>query len=319
MGRRMSGGEAWAIVEPSTNWTMECTTDCGWTTTSIFSRGMSKSRCDSITSRPLLTRLAELVVTMRPMSQVGWARASWGETSCSSSRVLPRNGPPDAVRISRSTSAAEPERRHWAMAECSESTGTICPSRAAALTRAPPTIRDSLLASASVAPEARAARVGASPIEPVMPLRTTSAVISATRVEASGPVMSSGLYPMSPAARAASSIMRRRAEASPEATPTAWARVWTACRARSSRLLPPALSATTSKRCGAPSTTSIACVPMEPVDPRRTILRGCMIQVSRTAPVRRVRLEVALHGSRGVQQCREVPARRRRVESSAAR
>ena len=64
MGRRMSGGEAWAIVEPSTNWTMECTTDCGWTTTSIRSSGMSKSRCASITSRPLLTRLAELVVTI---------------------------------------------------------------------------------------------------------------------------------------------------------------------------------------------------------------------------------------------------------------
>ena len=106
MGRRMSGGEAWAIVEPSTNWTIEWTTDCGWTTTSILSSGMSKSRCASITSRPLLTRLAELVVTIRPMSQVGWARASCGETSCSCSRVRPRNGPPEAVRISRSTSAA---------------------------------------------------------------------------------------------------------------------------------------------------------------------------------------------------------------------
>jgi len=38
----MSGGEAWAIVEPSMNWTIEWTTDCGWTTTSIFSSGMSK-------------------------------------------------------------------------------------------------------------------------------------------------------------------------------------------------------------------------------------------------------------------------------------
>ena len=174
------------------NWTIEWTTDCGWTTTSIRSSGMSKSRCASITSRPLLTRLAELVVTISPMSQVGWARASCGETSCSSSRVMPRKGPPDAVRMSRSTSAAEPERRHWAMAECSESTGTIWPSRAAALTRAPPTIRDSLLARARVAPDLSAARVGARPIEPVMPLSTTSASISAIRVEASGPVMISG-------------------------------------------------------------------------------------------------------------------------------
>ena len=107
--------------------------------------------------------------------------------------------------------------------------------------------------------------------------------------------------------------MSRRAEASPEATPTAWARVWTACRARSSRLPPPALSATTSKRCGAPSTTSIACVPMEPVDPRRTILRGCMIQVSRTAfCARRCRVSPRAGGSPPLV---DAAGRRRNVEN----
>ena len=35
----MSGGLAWASVEPSTNSTIEWTTDCGWTTTSIASYG----------------------------------------------------------------------------------------------------------------------------------------------------------------------------------------------------------------------------------------------------------------------------------------
>ena len=39
MGRRMSGIESWAIVAPSTNSTMLCTTDCGCTTTSIWSNG----------------------------------------------------------------------------------------------------------------------------------------------------------------------------------------------------------------------------------------------------------------------------------------
>ena len=61
--------------EPSTNSTMEWTTDCGWTTTSIRSNGMSNSRCASITSSPLFTRVAELIVTTGPMSQVGWASA----------------------------------------------------------------------------------------------------------------------------------------------------------------------------------------------------------------------------------------------------
>jgi hypothetical protein len=41
MGSRMSGGEAWAIVAPSQNSTMECTTDCGWTTTVMSSRSTS--------------------------------------------------------------------------------------------------------------------------------------------------------------------------------------------------------------------------------------------------------------------------------------
>ncbi len=74
----IEGGEAWARVEPSVNSTIECTTDWGWTTTSIRSKGMSKSRCASMTSRPLLTRVAEFVVTTRPMSHVGWASASRG-------------------------------------------------------------------------------------------------------------------------------------------------------------------------------------------------------------------------------------------------
>lgn len=41
MGPPMSGGVAWARVEPSVNSTMECTYDCGWTTTSMRSKGMS--------------------------------------------------------------------------------------------------------------------------------------------------------------------------------------------------------------------------------------------------------------------------------------
>ena len=37
MGSFMSGGLAWAIVDPSTKVTIECTIDCGWTTTSMRS------------------------------------------------------------------------------------------------------------------------------------------------------------------------------------------------------------------------------------------------------------------------------------------
>ena len=76
----MVGGLAWASVEPSVNSTIECTTLVGCTTTSMRSNGMSKSRCASITSSPLFTSVAELIVTTGPMSQVGWSSASSGVT-----------------------------------------------------------------------------------------------------------------------------------------------------------------------------------------------------------------------------------------------
>ena len=123
----MSGGEACISVEPSRNSTIECTTDCGWTTTSMRSSGRPNSRWASTTSRPLFTSVALLTVTSGPIDQVGWASASAGVTSASSARVQPRNGPPDAVSTSRRTSSARPPRRHCARAECSESTGTIWP------------------------------------------------------------------------------------------------------------------------------------------------------------------------------------------------
>ena len=55
------------------------------------------------------------------------------------------------------------------------------------LTSGPPAISDSLLASASVRPASSAASVGASPIEPVMPLSTRSHGHWASSVAASGP------------------------------------------------------------------------------------------------------------------------------------
>ena len=74
----MSGGLAWARVDPSTNSTIEWTTDCGCTITVIRSIGMSKSRCASITSSPLLTSVAELMVMTGPIAQVGCAMRLFG-------------------------------------------------------------------------------------------------------------------------------------------------------------------------------------------------------------------------------------------------
>ncbi len=99
----MSGGLAWAMVEPSTYSTMEWITDCGCTTTAMRSKPRSNSRCASITSSPLLTRVAELIVMAGPMDQVGCASAISGVTPAMSSRRMPLNGPPLAVITSRLT------------------------------------------------------------------------------------------------------------------------------------------------------------------------------------------------------------------------
>lgn len=58
-----------------------------------------------MTSRPLLTRVAELIVMTGPIAQVGCARASSTVTWASSCFVRPRKGPPEAVTTSLRTSA----------------------------------------------------------------------------------------------------------------------------------------------------------------------------------------------------------------------
>src|SRR6516165_5609424 len=200
IGIRMSGGLAWAIVEPSVNSTMEWMTDCGWTTTLIFSKPSPNSRWASITSSPLLTRVAELIVITGPMFQVGWASACSGVMPASSARSRPRNGPPLAVSTSRATSPPLPQRSHCAIAECSESTGTIWPGAASPATSGPPVISDSLLARASTRPARNAASVAARPLNPVTALSTTSAGQAATSAMASAPARTVGNGAPPPAA-----------------------------------------------------------------------------------------------------------------------
>src|SRR5699024_3617762 len=118
IGTSIRGGPAWAMVDPSWNSTMEWICCCGCTTTSMSWYGTSNSRCASITSRPLFTRVAELVVTTVPVVKFGCANAWAGVTAASSARLRPRDGPPEAVSTRRRTSALRPERRHGAIALC---------------------------------------------------------------------------------------------------------------------------------------------------------------------------------------------------------
>jgi hypothetical protein len=220
---------------------------------------------------PLLTRLAELIVMTGPMSQVGWAIACSGVTSAISARVRPRNGPPEAVTISLRTSERSPPISAWKSAECSESTGTIWPGLAIALTSGPPTISDSLLARMSTRPASRAASVGRSPMEPVMPLSTEWQGSAAASVAAPGParIRGSGAAPSTAASAARSGVTALSSATATVDTPSRCA-----CSASRPTRLPAADSATTRNRSGLRSTTSTAWVPTEPVEPRITMSRG---------------------------------------------
>ena len=67
----MSGVPIWALTAPSRNWTIECTTEPGWITTSIRPASTPKSQRASITSKPLFISEAESMLTLAPMHQLG--------------------------------------------------------------------------------------------------------------------------------------------------------------------------------------------------------------------------------------------------------
>src|SRR4029077_15324529 len=94
IGRRMSGFDSCALVAPSVNSTIECTIDCGCTTTSMRSKPTPNSSLASITSRPLFISVDESTVIFGPIDHVGWASASSTVAVDSRSAGPSRNGPP---------------------------------------------------------------------------------------------------------------------------------------------------------------------------------------------------------------------------------
>ena len=111
-----------------------------------------------------------------PICQVGWASACAGVTARRSRRPAPERAARGGEHERSSCSGATP-CRHWAIAECSLSTGRMLTAArcAASVTRSPPATRLSLLASARSEPAASAARVASSPAAPTIAFSTTSA------------------------------------------------------------------------------------------------------------------------------------------------
>ena len=186
----MSGVDNCAIIEPSRNSTIECTTLCGCTTTATRSISMSNNQRASIISSPLLKSVAESMVILRPMTHDGCLSARSTVMFLKSSLGVVRNGPPDAVSQSLRTECEGLSSRHWKIAECSLSTAsTRTPCLFASLiTISPAMTRISFDATAMSLPARIAARAGCNPAVPTIAISTMSASGNvASRINPSAP------------------------------------------------------------------------------------------------------------------------------------
>ncbi len=257
MGRRMSVGPNCAFRLPSRKRTAAWIRLCGCTTTPTCDSGRPYRLAHSMTSSPLFISVALSIVTFGPMLHDGCFSACSGVTPLRSAGPS-RNGPPDAVRITSATSAMSSPVRHWNTPVCSESMGTTRPPPTAAAShiRCAAVTIASLVASATACPASSAARVGASPIRPLMAFTTTPVGRLATS--------------------AGSAITRTPGSASracastPASTLTSSGRNSRTCAASNSTLRPAASAVTRQPRSRA---TSSVCVPMLPVLPSTAIPR----------------------------------------------
>ena len=150
-----------------------------------------------MSSRPLFASVAESIVIFGPMFQVGCASACAGVTSASSSAVLPRNGPPDAVSTSAPPARANGPRgtgRQRRVLAVDRKEPPSPRSRAASAS-SPAATRLSLFASASASPRSSVQSVASSPAKPTTALRTTSGSARSSSSVRSPPTCVSGASP----------------------------------------------------------------------------------------------------------------------------
>ena len=254
----------------------------------------------SMISSPLFIRVAESMVIFAPMVQLGCFRASAAVTCSSSSKLRPKNGPPEQVSSSRRTSPRSRQPcKHWKMALCSESTGTISApvSRAADITSSPAHTSVSLLARAMRFFSMMAASVGASPTLPITAVTTVSASGSvAAAVRPSGPSITSMPVP------------RRRSRSSLAAAGSySTARRGLNCRACCSSRSTCRLAVSAATESPSSCATASVCRPMEPVAPSRDMVFVIDVFLNTASPRPRSSRAPARQRS----HCQTDPARRR--------
>src|SRR5208282_5079800 len=271
----------------------------------------SKSHRASITSSPLFISVAESIVILLPITQVGCLSACSTVIDSKPAAGSPRNGPPDAVKIIRFNDSRPRPSRHWKTALCSLSTGSSRTrlSRTAAVISSPAMTSTSLLANAMSLPALIAASVGRKPIAP------TSADITSS---ASGCV-ATAIAPSSPCTtftRCAPTRVASSRASSGVATDTSsgWKRF--TCSVSRSRLRPAAIAATRKRSLKRPTTSSVV-TPTDPVEPRieiafiatRSVRRGLRQPLSET-PERHQRKAMRVQVVSKIKMIRKAAARR---------
>ena len=113
IGSRMSVTPSCAMIDPSTSSTIECTIDCGWMTTSIWSAPDAEQpvRLDDLEPLVHQRRRVDRDLAAHPPRRM-LQRVLGGHVR-ELADVRPRNGPPDAVSTRRRTSEASRPCRHW--------------------------------------------------------------------------------------------------------------------------------------------------------------------------------------------------------------
>ena len=223
-----------------------------------------KSQCASMTSSPLFISVAESIVTLAPMLQLGWRSASSGVTAVEVA-LAPQERPAGGRQHDAADLAPGRVPRAAGRARCAR-----CPpagwrrpaARTAAVIAAPAATSDSLLASATILPARAASQVGRMPAAPTIAESTTSASASAAARAAAPRRRQSTSTPV-PASSRRRGPLRRRVGDHGQA------------RAQLARLRGQRAASSSRRRAPRPRarppearTTSSALTPIEPVEPR---------------------------------------------------
>ena len=193
--RACPGRPSCATTAPSRNSTQLCTMLVGWMATSIDAYGVSKRKCASMISEPLVHHRRGVDRHLRAHVPGGvrerLSRRDRGERV---ERAAQERTAAGGEHQPRAPTPGSSPRRHCQSAECSLSIGMMrAPAAAArALTSSPAMTRTSLVAVATVAPASIAASVGRRAAAPVIATQTTSASMAAISQAASMPTAQPG-------------------------------------------------------------------------------------------------------------------------------